>query len=94
MFILLHFGKGKTDERSLTGECWKAPQLTQVPFSFECALENLLVYMKNKQAPLDSARGETLWGHLGRSLWQQGCQCGEERAGQNKPHSWKWGLSR
>lgn len=57
MSILLLFGKGKADALSLTEGCWKAPQLTQVPFSAEQAVENLLVYMKNKHHYLDSAEG-------------------------------------
>lgn len=65
MFILLHFGKGKADVQSLTDECWKAPLLAHVPFSFERALENSLVYIKNKQHLLDVARGGG-GGKLGR----------------------------
>ena len=58
MFILLLFGQGKANVQPLTDECWKAPLLAQVPFSFEGALENLLVYIKkNEQHSLDSAGG-------------------------------------
>lgn len=43
--------------QSLTLEPWKAPLLAHIPFSFEWALENLLVYIKDKQHCLDFARG-------------------------------------
>lgn len=45
IFILLLFGKGKANVLSLTDECWKAPLLAQVLFSFGWALENMLVYI-------------------------------------------------
>lgn len=49
--LTLLFAKEKADVQLLTDECWKVPLLAQVPFSFEWALENLLVYIKKKNYP-------------------------------------------
>lgn len=88
MSILLLFGKGEAGVLSLTDERGKAPLLAQVPFSFDWALENLLVYIKHKQGPLDptrGGRGGKLGDTSGAAFASNGASGGRKELGRTCP---------